>query len=422
MGTPMILFIGTDGKEVDWIGGYGPPPDLFLKKFQKTLAGTDTYRVLDNRYAKEPNNVEVVFKLAQKVEEREGWGDRPKELYRKVVSLDPDGKSGSYTNEFLKASIPYTQAAEEALGRSAFFSRENNPAPLRAFIAKYPESPLLRNDYLYLARYYLYSAPKDEATKFFTEYTSKYPHDASVLNSYVERIIKDRDPLDKGIELAEKIKELAGDLPNPGYLQNLAQLYYLKGDMAKVDEEYGKDFIDGYVSTTIYALTNYANFWLGQNKNLESAEAMTDLAVKMAPASRWRTLQTAAAIYARLNKTDKALGVYGPDFIKKNMADQDILSSYAIHWSRQGKNLDSALEAATKSVELMPDYNSYYTLGNILFKLKKYDEALKAAEKSVELAKIVAAKYQGFPTQQFEDLVKQIKDALAKEKAPAVKK
>ena len=418
----MILFIGTDGKEADWIGGYGPPPDLLLKKFQKTLAGTDTYRVLNDRYAKEPDNVEVVFKLAQKVEEREAWEDRPKELYRKVVSLDPDGKSGSYTNEFLKASIPYTQAAEEALGRSAFFSRENNPAPLRAFIAKYPESALLKNDYIYLARYYLYSAPKDEATKFFTEYTSKYPHDASVLNSYVERIIKDKEPLDKGIELAQKIKEIAGYLPDPDYPRNLAQLYYLKGDMAKADEEFGKDFIDGYVSTTISALTSYANFWLGQNKNLESVEAMTDLAVKMAPASRWRTLQTASSIYVRLNKTDKALGVYGPDFVKKNMANQDVLSSYATFWSRQGKNLDSALEAAAKSVELAPDYDSYYTLGNILFKLRKYDEALKAAEKAVELVKIVAAKYQGFPTQQYEDLVKQIKDALAKEKGPAIKK
>lgn len=418
----MILFIGTDGKEVDWIGGYGPPPDLFLKKFQKTLAGTDTYRVLNERHAKEPDNVEVVFKLAQKVEEREAWGDRPKELYRKVISLDPDGKSGSYINEFLKAAIPYTQAAEEALARMAFFSRENDPAPLRAFIAKYPESPLLRNAYLYLVRYYLYSAPKDEATKFFAEYTSKYPHDASVLNSYVERIIKDREPLDKGIELAQKINELAGSFPNPGYLQNLARLYHLKGDMAKADEEYGEDFIDGYVSTTISALTNYANFWLVQNKNLESVEAMTDLAVKMAPTSRWRTLQTAAGIYVRLNKTDKAIGIYGPDFIKKNMADQDIRWSYADFWSRQGKNLDSALEAAAKSVELAPNSDSYYTLGNILFELKKYDEALKAAEKAIELAKFAAAKNEGFPTRQFEDLVKQIKDALAKEKAPAVKK
>jgi hypothetical protein len=423
IGTPTILFIDKDGKEVDWIGGYGPPPDLFLKRIQKTLAGTDTYQALNDRYIKDPNNVEVVFKLAQKVEEREAGGDRTKELYRKVVSLDPDGKSGSYTNEYLKASIPYTEGAEEALGRIAFFGRENDPAPLRAFIAKYPESKFLKDEYSLLARFYYLksSIPKDEAAKFFAEYTSKYPNDADVLNSYVERIITDKEPLDKGIELAEKIKEIVGDPPNPGYIQNLARLYVLKGDLAKADEEYGKDFIEDSVSSMVYSLTGYANFWIEQGKNLDSVEAMADLTAKLKP-DQWRTLQTVAGIYIKLKKPDKALTIFGPDFIKKNGDDQSILASYAIFWNRQETNLDSAKEAAQNSVELTPDYGSYFMLGNILFKLKKYDEALKAAEKAVELVKPVAVKYQGFPTQQYEGLVKQIKDAIAKEKPPVVKK
>jgi tetratricopeptide (TPR) repeat protein len=328
---------------VDWIGGYGPPPDLFLKRVQKTLNGTDTYRALNTRYANEPNNVEVVFKLAQKVEERYAWEGKTEELYRKVVSLDPAGKMGSYTNDYLKASIPYTQAAEEALGRIALFSRKNDPAPLRAFIVKYPECKLLRNVYLYLTRNYQYSASQDEATKFFAEYTSKYPEDASVLNSYVERIIKDKGPVDKGIELAEQIKEISGHPHNPDYMRNLAQLYVLKGDGAKAEEEYGKDFIESYASTLGDALTGYANFWI-----------------------------------------------------------------------EQGKNLESALEAIKKAVEISPNYHDYFTLAQILFKMKNYPEALKAAETAMELVKPMAIKYEGFPTQQYEGLIKQIKDAMAK--------
>lgn len=421
-GTPTELFLDKDGKEVDWIVGYGPPPDLFLKRVQKTLAGTDTYRVLNDRYSKEPNNIEVVFKLAQKVEERYASEGRTKELYSKVVSLDPDGKAGSYNDEYLKSLIPYTQVAEEALGRIAFFSRENNPAPLRAFIAKYPESKLLKNDYLYLARYYLYSAPKDEATRFFAEYTSKYPEDASVLNSYVERIIKDKEPLDRGIELAEKVKELIGYSSNPGYAQNLAHLYVLKGDAAKAGEEYGKDYIDGYLAVTRYALTSYANFWLEQGKNLDSAEAAAVTAVKMAPPSQWGTLQAAAGIFIKLNKPERALAAYGPDFIKGDMGNQESLASYAAFWNGQGKNLESALEAARKAVELTSDYYNNYTLANVLYKLRKYDEALKYAEKAVELVKAMAIKYPGFPTQQYDKLVKEIKEAQIKEKAPAIKK
>jgi tetratricopeptide (TPR) repeat protein len=79
------------------------------------------------------------------------------------------------------------------------------------------------------------------------------------------------------------------------------------------------------------------------------------------------------------------------------------------------------LGAAKKSTELGPAYYSYYTLADILLKMKKYDEALKAAERAVELVKPEAAKY-SFPTKQYEALVKQIRDAQGKEKQPTIKK
>jgi tetratricopeptide (TPR) repeat protein len=421
---PTTLFVDKDGQEVDWIVGYGPPPDKFLDKVQRSLKGIDTYKALTERCAKEPTNVEVLYKLAEKGESRYSpdLTKKAEDLYKKIVALDPEGKAGTTTLEYLKATVPYSQAAEYNLGRMVAFGRKPDPSPLRAFITKYPQSPLVKSAYDYLANYYQYYAPKEDAAKFFDEYAAKYPQEASVLNSYVERIIKDKEPLEKGIELAEKVKEIQGYPRNPDYAQNLAQLYVLKADSAKAEEEYGKDFIDGYVSSAIYALTGYANFWLEQGKNLDSVEAMADLAVKMAPASQWYTLQTVAGIYVKLNKPDKALAVYGPVFIKANMGDQAVLASYAAFWSRQGKNLESALEAAKKSVDLTSDFYNNYTLANILFKLKKYEEALKYAEKAVELVKPMAMKNEGFSTQQYEKLVKDIQDAIAKEKAPAVKK
>ncbi|MBE3130942.1 MAG: hypothetical protein IMZ54_09555, partial [Acidobacteria bacterium] len=51
-----------------------------------------------------------------------------------------------------------------------------------------------------------------------------------------------------------------------------------------------------------------------------------------------------------------------------------------------------------------------------------YIEALKAAEKALELVKPMTVKYEGFPVQQYEKLVKDIKDAMAKEKGGEVKK
>jgi len=422
--TPTELFVDKDGNEVDWVVGYGPPADKFLEKLQKVLTGEETYKALTAKYAKEPTNVPVVFKLAQKTSSRYTMPEKAKELYQKVITLDPQGKAGNYTFEYMKATVPYTQAAEFELGQESIYARKPDAAPLKNFITKYPQSALLKQAYSYLAQYYQYNAPGDaagkaDAQKFLEEYTAKYPQDASVLNSYVGWIIKQKAPLDKGIELAEKAKEIQGYPRNPEYAQNLAQLYILKGDAAKADEEYGKDFVDGYVSNAVYALTGYANFWLEQGKNLDSVEAAADTAVKMAPASQWYTLQTVAGIYTKLNKPDKALAIYGPAFIKANMGDQSILASYAAFWSRQGKNqegmnLESALDAARKACELTSNYYNEYTLAKILFKAKKNDEALKHAEKAVELVKPVAAKYEGFSTQQYDKLVKDIKDAIAK--------
>ena len=331
--------------------------------------------------------------------------------------------------------MSYTEAAEFELAQTAAFGRTPDPAPIKAYAAKYPKSPLLKTAYGYLARYYQYYTPdqanaadaaakekaangKLEASKFFDLYAAKYPEDASILNTYVDFVIKQKGPVEKGLEVAEKVKELTGYPENPNYMQNLAELYVLKGDETKANEEYGKDFIDSYISTTVSALTSYASFWLEKGKNLESVEATADLAAKMASPTQSYYLEQVAGIYLKLKKTDKALGIFGPEFAKKNGGDANALISYAAFWNRQGENLGSALDAAKKSVALAPDYYNNFTLAQVLFKMKNYTEALPVAEKAVELVKPMVVKYQ-FPVAPYETLVKQIKEAMAKGQKPA---
>ena len=404
---------------MDWIVGYGPPADKFLEKVKKSLAGIDTYGDLNARYAKDPNNIEVAFKLAEKCSSRYSpeMEAKAKELYEKVVTLDLGGRTGSYYDEDLKANVAYVEGAEFALGQTAAFARKPDPAPLRAFTKKHPTSPLLKNAYSYLANYYGRQASKEDAAAFFDEYVAKFPGEKRALSAAIERIIRDKDPVDKGLALAEKLIEMTGYPQNPDYQSYLAQLYVLKEDPAKVDEAYGKDFADDYVSTAVFALNDYANFWIEQGRNLESAEQIADV-MAAAIGARADTppymCGQVAGLYTKLKKTDKALGVYGPGFAEKCRNDQSALASYASFWHRQGTNLESALGAAKRSVELTSDYYNNFTLAQILFKLKNYPDALKAAEKALELVKPMAAKYEGFPIQQYENLVKQIKEAMAK--------
>jgi len=379
------MVLGADGAEVDWLVGYGPPPEKFQAKIESILKGGETFKALSDAYAKNPNDAATVFKLARK------WSDRfdeakSAELYKKVIALDPEGKSGRYTNEYTKVTVSNTEYAEYAIATSGGRGPKPDLAPVRAFVAKYPKSPLVKDAYRNMSYYFGYQATKEEAAVFFAEYTGRFPDDPMVLNEWLTRIVKDKEPFDKGVELADRIQALTLYNPRPDMNKTIADLYILRGDNAKADEVYGGEFMGDQVSTMAFNLINYSNFWAAKNENKDSALAMAETALKLEPENAYIT-QQAAGVYLKVGRDDKALALFGPAYMQKNIANDSALYSYATFWSTQGKNLDSALAAAKKTVELKPrQYYFWYGLGNAYAKLKNFPEALKAMEKAIELA------------------------------------
>jgi tetratricopeptide (TPR) repeat protein len=379
------MVLDGDGAEVDWSVGYSPPAEKFQDALGQMVAGNGTFKALSAAYAKNPKDVATVFKLARK------WSDRYNEVkaaekYKEVIALDPQGKTGTYTQEYYKITVPYTEFAEFSLATGSLSGQKPDIAPSKAFIAKYPKSKLVKQAYGRLSGYYGYTAAKEEAAKFFPEYAALYPNDPMVLFSWLSRIVRDKEPLDKGIELAAKIEEMTDFNPDPSINQLLAQIYTLKGDKAKAEELYGKDFMENQVSSLAYSLVAYSNYWLGQNANQDSAVAMAEAALKLEPDNSYILQQTANA-YVKAGKDDKALALFGPAYANKKATDASALYSYAGFWSRQGKNLNDALAAAKKAAELMPrTYYIWSTLADVYQKMNNYPEAIKAAEKAVELA------------------------------------
>lgn len=378
-----------------------------------SLGGEGTYRTLSELYAKDPKNIQAVFKLARKVESRYSMPEKTTELYKQVIALDPEAKAGPAEIDYPKVKVPYAEYAVFALAKTVSQGRQPDPAPLHAFIAKYAQSPLLKTAYQYLSSYYTYRATKEAASKFFDEYVARYPEDAGVLNAAVTRILRDKGPLDKGIALAEKAVDLGGYYGDPDFSQNLAGLYALKGDPAKAQEAYGNEFMDDRVSSAAYALQGYAQFWAERGENLESAGAMIEKAILLMPDSSYFK-QTAANVYLKAGKEDRALAVFGPAYAKSIANDGNQLNGYAWYWFQKGKNLENALAAAEKAVVLTPRYNVYDTLSRLQFSLKMNDAALKSAEKALELAREIVKQNPGFNIKSYEDNVKAIKDALAK--------
>jgi tetratricopeptide (TPR) repeat protein len=379
------MFLDGTGAEVDWIVGYGPPPEKFQDKLAKILAGGETFKALNAAYAKNPKDAAVAFKLARKYADRFD-NAKTMELYKEVVALDPIGKAGTYTNEYTKVTVPYTEFAALQVAFQGISAVPPTVKPIRDFLAKYPKSPLAKDAYSRMAGYYGRTATKEEAGPFFEEYAAKFPEDTTVLDQWLARIIKDKGPYEKGADLAEKIQKARRGLTLPDPNQNLGELYLLKGDKDKAEDVYGKSYAENQVFTLAYNLIGYANFWIGKDANKESAQAMAEKALAMQPDNAY-ILQQVAGIYVKLKLDDKALALFGPSFAKKNDKDANALTSYAGFWSGQGKNLDGALAAAKRAIELKPaQYYNWVTLSSVQEKRKNVPEAVKAMEKAVELA------------------------------------
>lgn len=409
--TPTVLFVDGNGNEVDWHVGYGPPPEKFHAKVENTAKGIDTFKVLADSYAKNPKAVDVVFKLADKYDNR-GTQDKAKALYQEVLTLDPDGKLGT-TETWDGEKVSYTEMAEFSLGQMAVFSRgKRDAAPLKAFIAKYPQSKLLENAYSYLGYFYM-NEPKDKAVPFFEEYVAKFPDKPRVLSSYVDFLIRTKADIDRGLEIAQKLEKLTEINPVSGFRQSLAELYYLKDDKAKANEVYGKDFMERKVTGLGYDLIYYADFWAKKKENTESALKMADLALKLNPDNAY-LLSRAAGVYCALDKKDQAQAVFGEAYAKKSWDQPSSLSTYARFWANQGTNLERALAAANRANELTPSAYVWDIVATIYLKMKKYDEATKAAQEAIKLA--------GDQADYFKQRLDRIKKAQDEEKKAPEKK
>jgi tetratricopeptide (TPR) repeat protein len=362
------MILEPDGAEVDWFVGYSPPPEKYQEQVDRALQGIDTFQSLSARFDKEPENVEIVFKLAGKYSRR-NKPEKAAELYKQVIAIDPEGKQG--TTEFNSEKVTFTQNAEFNLGTTAMSSRPPNLAPLQAFVKKYFGGVLVKEAFGSMSRYYGRTAPKAEATKFYEEYTARFPQDADSYAAWVSRIILDKEPLDTGITLAQKaidlIRKAIGqgkEAPRGNPYQSLAQLYLLKGDKLKAAE-------------TADEMIKFAAALPGPSGPM-SGTSMSPV-LMAAP--------MAARVYVDAGYPDKALATYGPEFMKKIMENSAMLVRYAQFWSDQGQNLESALEAAKKATALTADsYSPWNMVGQIYLKQKNYDEALKAAEKALALA------------------------------------
>ncbi len=369
LGTPFLLFLDGDGNEVDWIYGYSAPPAKFHEKVLKVQRGEETFRVLSAKLSNDPKNVPLMMQVARKHESR-FVNDKAMALYKEVLALDPEGRAG--TTDYNETAVPCADYADFQIAL-ADGNKAEDPAPFLAFAARRPASPLAREAYRRCSYLFLSGKSKDEAFKFFEDGLAKFPNDPLLTFYYLQRIVRDRDNLDRGIALAREAglnSSLSNMIPRLA-----AQIRVLKGDADSAEAAYGPDYIDGFLSTTVSSLQNYAQFWAGQKKNMDSALRAVDLAMALQPDNAY-TAYSAAGFYIRANLPEKADAAYGPAYAEKHKDDAQALALYASFWSQQKKHPES-VAAAEAAARLKPDDpNILQMAARALIAWDKKDQAL----------------------------------------------
>ncbi len=197
-GTPTVIILDADGKEIDRFVGYGGEEDRD-KTFQKVkdyAAGINTLPALLAGLEKNPDDVEVNFKLAEKYQDRYEM-DKTTPYFEKVLELDPNDEKGH------KVEATYQIALFQA-------RTKQNVDPLKAFIATNPEEKYLVNAYATLASIYSRKRDAKNTVATYEEALQKFPDNVRLTYSYASAIFRGKmeDLYKKGLELNERNKTL----------------------------------------------------------------------------------------------------------------------------------------------------------------------------------------------------------------------
>jgi len=226
-GTPTVIFLDADGKEIDRFVGFGgeKAKDETFQKVKDYAAGINTLRVLLAGLEKNPNDVELNFKLAEKYQDRYE-NDKTTPYFEKVLELDPNDEKGH------KAEATYQIALFQARNKQ-------NIDPLKAFIATNPEEKYLVNSYGTLASIYSRKRDTKNTVATYEEALKKLPDNARLMYSYSSTIFRGKmeDLYEKGLNLNEKVKTLDPEM-EVSTIYNLITYYSNIEDKEKIIETF----------------------------------------------------------------------------------------------------------------------------------------------------------------------------------------
>ncbi len=293
-GTPTVLFLDAQGREIDRIVGYGGEKDEYFQKVQDYAAGKNTLLALLADFENKLDDVDANFALAEKYLDRYEQ-DTAVPYFEKVLELDPDDAKGH------KAEATYQVALNAA--------RANQDVePLKAFIAGDPDEKYLVDSYSTLASVYQRKKEYEPMVAAYEEALQRFPENARLMYFFSSAVFRAKleDLYPKALELNEQCKTLDPEM-EVSTVMNLITYYQNIGDTDKqietfealIAKESENSGLMNYYASTILSQKMESHYGRG----IEVAKKAIEL-----DAESSRSWYTLSQLYDLKGEKDNAIG------------------------------------------------------------------------------------------------------------------
>ena len=162
-GYPGLLLLDGDGQEMERISGF-VPAGAFRQRVAAAAGGPDSFVSLLRTASREPDSIDVQYRLAEEYIERGDFSAAIERL-RRVIELDPENNSG-------KADLSYYYLA---LSLASQGNEEMALLELDSLESSFPRSDYIADSTFLRGQIYYHSGNRDQAEKVLTAYVQDYP-------------------------------------------------------------------------------------------------------------------------------------------------------------------------------------------------------------------------------------------------------
>ena len=193
-GYPLILFLDSNGNELDRISGFLPDYE-FLIKMQNILKGKNTFTYYLDEYNKNNHSSEILFALANKYKEKNEI-DKAISIYKQLLNSSNVSKS-DYDNSKYSLAILSIQ--------------KNNTALILEYLNENPYSKNVEIAVFELINYYKSQQMIVEEIDLYNQYLKKLDTSYNFLNSFAWRMSELNFDLEVALEKINEALELIGE-------------------------------------------------------------------------------------------------------------------------------------------------------------------------------------------------------------------